>query len=184
MAPIKKGFNNYKVVGDKTVVYLEKRNGDIYETIIDTKNLKRLIDLDYRWHLIWEKNIRAYYAVTHIYEMLNGKRRGKDIYLAKFLMNCPNEFEVDHINHDTLYNVESNLKIVTYSENERNRKGRNSNNKTGYRNVCQSGGYLYVQWQVDGKGKSKIFHLNQLEEAGRFAEEMRKKHYGEFSGGN
>lgn len=51
-----------------------------------------------------------FYAVT------NG------VLLHRFLMNPPDGFEVDHINHDTLDNRRSNLRCVTHKENMRNGK--------------------------------------------------------------
>ena len=42
-----------------------------------------------------------------------------------------------------------------------------------------------VQLQVDGKGKILgMFPEDKLEEAGRFAEKMRQKYYGEYAGFN
>jgi hypothetical protein len=179
MSQIKKGFNEYQVVGDRTIIYLENRNKDVYETIIDTKNLKKLIDVNYHWHLIWEKNIQAYYVKTHIYEISNGKRQGKSIYLAKFLMNCPKKMKVDHINHNTLWNLESNLRIVTYAKNSKNRKSANKNNKAGYRNVCMIDGWYRVQLQINGKGVCLPKKFEHPSDAGKYAKKMRKKHYGD-----
>lgn len=177
MAPRKKGFNDYKVTGSRTIVYLETREGDIYETIIDTKNLQRLIDIDYCWHLIWEHNIQDYYVKTHVYEIKDGKRQGKTVYLAKFLMNCPKKFKVDHINHNTLLNVESNLKIVTNSVNLKNRKSANSNNTSGYRNVSLIYGWYRVQLQINGKNRLFEERFENADEAGKFAKKMRNKYY-------
>jgi hypothetical protein len=40
-----------------------------------------------------------------------------------------------------------------------------------------------VQLQIDGKNTClKRFKENELEEAGKFAEEMRNKYYGEYAG--
>ena len=95
--------------------------------------------------------------------------------------------DVDHINNNTLDNRKCNLRISEHKHNTRNRHGRNSNNKSGYRNVCWSKGEQkwLVQLQVNGKstclGK---FPYDELEQAGKFAEEMRQKLYGEYAGKN
>ena len=77
--------------------------------------------------------------------------------------------------------------VIADSNNSRNRKSRNKNNKSGYRNVCwdKRENVWLVQLQIDGKCKRVgKFPKDQLEEAGKFAEEMRKKYYGEFAGSN
>ena len=73
----------------------------------------------------------------------------------------------------------------TINENLKNRKGRNSNNKSGYRNVSWDGYKWIVQLQVNGKNTCLgRFPENELEQAGKFAEEMRQKYYGKFAGSN
>lgn len=79
------------------------------------------------------------------------------------------------------------LRIIEQGNNLKNRKGRNSNNKSGYRNVSwkKSENVWVVQLQINKKntvlGK---FPKDQLEEAGKFAEQMRQKYYGKFAGNN
>lgn len=51
----------------------------------------------------------------------------KRIRLHRWIINCPMGMMVDHINHDTLDNRKSNLRIVTHFENQQNRK----DNKSG-----------------------------------------------------
>jgi hypothetical protein len=92
---------------------------------------------------------------------------------------------VDHINHDTLDNRKCNLRIADTSDNSRHRKGRNRNNVTGYRNVsyiknCKGLPY-WVQIMIDGKN-TVVGKFNNPEDAGEYAEKMRKKYYGDFAG--
>lgn len=47
--------------------------------------------------------------------------QGKKIYLHRFLMDSPEGLIVDHINHQTLDNRRENLRVVTHSENMKNR---------------------------------------------------------------
>lgn len=98
-------------------------------------------------------------------------------------MSCPDYKRVDHINHNTLDDRKSNLRIITSGSNSMNRKGRNSNNKSGYRNVSwhKSINKWVVQLQIDGKNRV-LGQFDDVHEAGRFAKEMRIKYYGEFAG--
>lgn len=88
---------------------------------------------------------------------------------------------VDHINHDTLDNRKENLRAVESQANTRNRSGRNSNNVTGYRNVMyhkeRKKTPYHVQLQINGKN-TILGRFSDVDEAGKFAEEMRQKYYG------
>jgi hypothetical protein len=53
----------------------------------------------------------------------------------------------------------------------------------GYRNVSLIKGKWVVQLQIDGKN-TKLGSFDDVHEAGKFAEEMRQKYYGEFAGKN
>ena len=82
-------------------------------------------------------------------------------------------------------NRKSNLRIIENSNNLKNRKSKNKNNKSGYRNVSLINGKWVVQLQVDGKNKRLgSFAYDELDKAGRFAEEMRLRYYGKFAGRN
>lgn len=184
--PISKCFNSYKICGDYTVIYVKNRHGDILETIIDTCNLKLLIDLDWCWCASWYKWLNGYYVThTEYFDGENGKRLHKTTCLHKFLLQ--NATRVDHLNNDSLDNRMCNLRASSVSDNGKNRKSKNSNNTSGYRNVSWSPwkNSWVVQLQIDGKNTPiKFFPKESLEEAGNFAEEMRNKYYGEFSGKN
>ena len=92
---------------------------------------------------------------------------------------------VDHIEHNTLDNRKSKLRIISNKNNLTNRKGKNINNTSGYRNV--SWNKEMQKWTVQIQINKKCvvlgtFPKDQLEEAGKFAEEMRQKYFGEFAG--
>jgi hypothetical protein len=83
--------------------------------------------------------------------------------------------------YQTLNNKIENLRAVTNSQNQFNRKI-STKNKTGHKGVCvhtQTGKYL-VRVSVNGKDKS--FGLYEdLELAGLVAEMAREKYHGEFA---
>lgn len=76
---------------------------------------------------------------------------------------------IDHIDHNTLNNVRSNLREVSKIENASNISN-NLNSKTGYRNVTIENN----KYRVRIKGKS-FGSYNTFEEAKQVADRERKK---------
>lgn len=62
------------------------------------------------------------------------RENGKTIFMRRVIMNAPVDMEVDHRNNDGLFNLRSNLRICTRSQNFAN-KGKLSTNKSGYKGV-------------------------------------------------
>lgn len=52
----------------------------------------------------------------------NGKRKYKEVYLHRYIMNPPDDMTIDHINHDPLDNRRENLRICTQAENNKNKR--------------------------------------------------------------
>lgn len=132
-------------------------------------------------------NTKSYYIRATEYLGKNEKGKYEEIiyYLNRYLLNIQkyNKCKIDHVNNDSLDNRKCNLRITENKENTKNRKSKNSNNTSGHRNVSQVGKWWYVQMQVDGVNTLlRKFPLDQLEEAGAYAKEMRQKYYKEFKG--
>lgn len=159
-----------------------------FTILIDTEDLQRLIDADLGWHVRYDKYTKDYYARTIKTYYVDGIKNVDTILLQKFLLRDAkveeNEY-IHHKNHNTLDNRKENLEIITMVKNTRHRKGKNSNNVSGYRNVT----YLpyrkktpyHVQLTIDGKNQV-LGKFSDVDEAGRFAEEMRQKYYGKYAG--
>lgn len=178
---IKKG-NNYIVDEENGIAKIElhRRNAENLWTVIDLEDLERVINFPYTWFAKYNHTNNEYYVVASVYHP--ELQRSKPIFLHQFLMNA-NGKDVDHENNDTLDNRKSNMRVVEESNNSKNRKSRNKNNKSGYRNVSLIKGKWVVQLQIDGKNKV-LGKFDDVHEAGKFAEEMRQKYYGEFAGKN
>jgi hypothetical protein len=180
--PKKIGFcNEYKIKGKITILYLEKKNEEIYETIIDTEDLDKLIKYNNTWHTFYSATAKTnYVAATKRRENSN---KYNTVYLHRLLTDAPPDSYVDHINHNTLDNRKKNLRITTNDKNTRHRRSKNSNNKSGYRNVCwsESDNKWIVQLQINGKN-TVLGYFNDVHEAGKFAKEMRKKYYKKYAG--
>lgn len=173
-------LNDYKILGEYSVFYIVRRNGDKVEFIIDTEDLDKIKNMC--WHAGWRNIFKKYYIEhTEYLGIIDGKPHYKTIFLHDYIMDMKSGENVDHISGDTLDNRKENLRKASDSNNLKNRDRKNINNSTGHRNVSFSNGSYLVQLQVDGKNK-RLGSFDNPEEAGKFAEKMRKEHYGEFCG--
>lgn len=185
----RKGFNQYEIDGNTAILYFEKRNRDIHEILVDADEIDRLKEVNYLWNTHYKPCTKTYYSAHTLYKgIVDGKPSYESIYLARFIMNVtdPN-ITVDHWNHDTLDNRKENLRVTVIGLNDKHRSGKNSNNKSGFRNVSwhSRDNCWIVQLQIEKKNTVlKRFPLDQLQEAGAYAEKMRQLHYGEYAGNN
>lgn len=94
--------------------------------LLDDEDYKK-IEKDFN-NLNWTitKNRNKFYVQKRV--------NGKNIYLHRYIMNCPKGKYVDHINHNTLDNRKENLRITNNADNLRNGEIR-VNNKTGVKGV-------------------------------------------------
>lgn len=179
-----KTFDN-KVYTSEGLTYIElnTRKGDTFTTVIDVQDLDRLISLDKRWFVAYDKNTKQYYAAATKYQ--EDKKLSRKIYLHRFILGEPVNVIVDHVDHNGLNNIRKNLRSTKTCDNLKNRKGKNSNNKSGYRNVFWN--TREKKWQVALCKNQKQIHIgmfSDVDEAGRQAELARQKYYGEFAGDN
>jgi len=95
-----------------------------YQTVIDEADWPRVSQLT----LYRGKNGYVYFSIWR-----DGKSQPE--LLHRFLIQPPTGTHVDHINGDPLDNQRSNLRVVTFSANQVNRKRLNRNNFSGVRGV-------------------------------------------------
>jgi hypothetical protein len=69
----------------------------------------------WKWYATLDHHTHTYYAMRREYPSR------KSIMMHREIMNPPDGLIVDHIHHDTLDNRRSELRIVTYSQNSRNK---------------------------------------------------------------
>ena len=184
----KKG-NNYIIDEENGIAKIEltRKDGTVLWTKIDLEDLDRVINFPYTWSAKYDPDLEQYYVEATVHRKLIEEGYSKAMKLHKFVMNVNDDRVVDHINHDTLDNTKTNLRVISHSNNSTNRKSRNSNNKSGYRNVCwdKKCNKWIVQLTINKKTKCLgKFEYDELDKAGQFAEEMRQKYYGEFAGKN
>jgi hypothetical protein len=124
--------NDYEILGEVTVIFLRRRNGDVLKTFIDTDDLSMVQEYPNSWYAYCCKKGNTFYADGHL-PMVGGKR--KKISLHRWIMNPSRGLVVDHINHNTLDNRKSNLRVITQGQNNQNRKKIRVESKSGIRGV-------------------------------------------------
>lgn len=117
-----------------------------------TKGLVALIDsedMHIVGHLRWgaSSGRTSPYAGRYFYDG-GGKRRF--VLMHRFIMGAPKDYQVDHIDGNTLNNQRSNLRFATASQNAFNRR-MPKNNRTGYRGVYWYRGIYAAQIAHGGK---------------------------------
>ena len=175
-------FNNYVIEGDITKIIINTKYGTKI-SLIDTEDLERVKSFGLRWCIKNSSLPQHQYAKATRWEMVDGEPKLKSYCLHILIMEVKDGGDVDHINHDTLDNRKENLRVVTTSNNVRYRQCKNSNNKSGYRNVCWISNLEQwcVQLHINGKNE-RLGFFDDVDEAGVFAKEMRQKYYGKFAG--
>ncbi|WP_416729235.1 HNH endonuclease [Fictibacillus sp. JL2B1089] len=164
--------NRFEVKGETTSIYLNKAI-----TLIDTTDLKRANEFEGTWYAHWSPITKTYYVagVTPIY---NGRR--KQLFLHRWLMNVCGGLVIDHMNHDTLNNCRSNLRVVTMQQNNQNKRI-NKNNSTGFRGVTFN--HENQKWRARVQVNKQSLHLgyfNSVSEAA-FAVKKARKEFMPFS---
>lgn len=110
-----------------------------------------------------------------------GNNKRSTILMHRVIMGAPDNVFVDHINHNTLDNRRSNLRICTNSENQHNRV-RSINNTSGYKGVT---------WNKKTQKWLSRVHLNgichvlgsfdDIKDAARAYDKFAKESFGEFA---
>lgn len=101
-------YNNYEIQNAVVKIFLKD---DIY-CIIDLNDFLRVMRC--KWH----------FSEGYV-------KNSSGNFLHRYIMNCPEEKIIDHINHNTLDNRKSNLRICNNYENGFNRLGACINSYTG-----------------------------------------------------
>lgn len=99
--------------------------------------------------------------------------------LHRYIMNCPDNMVVDHINHNRLDNRKCNLRICTIQENGLNKKV-SPNNKLGVKGVRKLGNKYQARISFNGK-RIFIGSFDTLEEAQAAYNQKANELHGEFS---
>lgn len=165
--------NEYEIRGEVTAIIINSPKYGRQEAIISTSKLDRVKEFPNTWLVYYENHTKSLYVMGNAPKE-NGKR--KSIYLHRWVTNSPDGMQVDHINHNSLENTDSNLRIVTLAENMQN-KNTYTNNTSGVRGVIwdKESNKWYARVGVKNKKKS-IGRFDTIEEAEKAVIEARKKY--------
>lgn len=139
--------------------------------LIDEEDALRV--LGYKWTANHKPDSGTWYAVTY--------RRGRTIYLHRFILNATAGEEVDHENLDTLDNRRCNLRLATHSQNQCNRRAYRRN-KTGFKGVYYSKSRNAFCAQIrHGNVQRLLGRFATAEEAARAYDAAARAHHGDFA---
>jgi hypothetical protein len=159
-----KNINTYNLYGDYGIGYAFNNNKEFYFDIEDYDKIK-----DY----CWSSKDRGYissFTTGKVFKLLH-----------RLIMNCPTDYEVDHINHKTWDNRKLNLRIVSKSNNLQNQR-LSDNNTSGYTGVCWD--KTKEKWIAYIKVYKKAIHLGRYinkEDAVKARKEAEELYFGEYS---
>lgn len=103
--------NSYFIGDNGIAIFVRPKSGKALWTFIDKEDFDKVNSLPNTWG-VNKSGSNLLYVI--------GTANGITYSLHRFIMNCPAGMVVDHINHDTLDNRKSNLRIVTPYENSQN----------------------------------------------------------------
>lgn len=162
--------NNIKIFKDYAQIIITSRKYGEHITYIDLDDVGKINN--FRWGLHYDITSNKFYVWGRSF---NKKR----IALHRYLMNCPKEKVIDHLDCDTLNNRKSNLRICTHLLNAQNREGAYKTNKScGIRNVTWN--KRQKKWIVTinkNKRKIQIGVFDSILDAEKAAIEARKKYF-------
>lgn len=103
----------------------------------------------------WIYNSRGYVATMVKKDNKDWRKGYKCVYMHRLIMECPDNLQVDHINHEKTDNRRVNLRNVTASENALNKL---PVEKIKIEKIKKYGkGIPYRTYLVDGKLKHRTF---------------------------
>lgn len=148
--------NKYKIDGDITTIYIRSKTYGDFQVLIDTEDLPKVKKAS-SWYVNWSIKPKSFYVVGCFIDK-NGKQTRRHLHRLVLDIDDPKQL-VDHINHNTLDNRKSKLRVVTSGENMQNGKIKKNN----------TSGFTGVSW--DEKSKKWRAHIKvnrKSKDLGRF----------------
>lgn len=140
-----------------------KSNGQILKCLIDLEDEDRCKEIG-----IW--------SITKDGYVINCK---SGTYLHRFIMNCPDNLEVDHIYHNLLDNRKSQLRIADRSGQSMNTK-RRKDNTSGNRGIYYDKDRDTWNININFSGKHYRKRFKNKEDAIKMRNKIYEKGFGEY----
>jgi hypothetical protein len=136
------------------------KNKGKFVALVDDIDFKYLNQ--FRWYV--QKGENTYYASRKIYY---DDRTRHNIKMHRFILNTPDNMEIDHIDHNGLNNQRSNIRNCTKSQNAINRKTFGSSEFIGINPFLQKCGKKRYRARlvINGKFISLGCYTNEIEAA-------------------
>lgn len=158
--------NKYQIKNG--IAIFETKSGISF--IVDVDDVEKI--LDYGWNV----NKKGYVVASSRHRTKNGRI---NLRLHRLITDCPSHMVVDHINHDTLDNRKSNLRVCTQDENMRNRNP-DRHSKSGIKGVYPENG----KWRAMISYNRKQYRLGtfaDINEAIQARQKAEVHFYGDFA---
>lgn len=165
-----KKYNTYNLSGEYGIGYTSKGE-EFYFDLDDYDKIK-----DY----CWNKNEKGY-IICNQYNASNKKQI--KVRMHRIIVDCPDDLEVDHINHNVIDNRKNNLRICNHNKNSMNRNMR-SDNTSGITGVRWSDRYNKWEASIGFKGKRLVKRFVQLTDAINQRKKWEEELFGNYSYNN
>lgn len=152
----------YEICDEYALIYV-KYHGEFKKVKIDIEDVERCKNVG-----IWSYTSNGY--------IVNCKSK---LYLHRFIMNCPNGLEIDHVHHDLLDCRKSELRVSTSSQQKMNTKLR-KDNVSGHRGVCYDEKRQKWCVYVQSKNRRVAKRFDEFKDACAYGDQMRSELHGEF----
>jgi hypothetical protein len=149
-----KKCNVIELQNDYAIIKIKNNLYGNFDCLIDIEDIEKI--KSFYWNIRYDK--RHPKCLPYVESRLMGKR----LHLHRFIMNCPNNMVIDHINGNNLDNRKQNLKICTQQKNTLNNHFAKN---ISYINRDKK---YVVYFQINGKQK-KICYTRDIKEAEYYA---------------
>lgn len=174
-----KKYNQFIIKDGYAIMIINKKDTSI-EVLLDIEDVDKVRAVG-AWHAIYDETLQTLnYYICH---RDHNKTNRRCLKLHRFIMDCPRDKVIDHINHNTVDNRKCNLRVCTRFENAQNLRSKVTK-QTGvsYRKSGRSSdgfnrsGYWNATISKNNKRISKCFKT--YEEAVAWRKEQERILYG------